>query len=253
MDRKTVTVRGVTLGDGLPKICVPITARGKEELKEQAERIRNTPCDMVEWRADYYEGIEREGTLTEALAFLRKTLGELPLLFTFRTGEEGGEKAIPMETYRHLNVEAAKSGLADLADLELNRGEELVKEITEKLHQEGVLVIGSFHDFEKTPPKEEITEILCRMQRLGADITKAAVMPRSEEDVLTLLEATLDMKKQYGDRPFITMSMGALGSVSRLSGALTGSALTFATAGRASAPGQMEAELLARLLPSMNF
>lgn len=60
------------------------------------------------------------------MALLKKTLKEIPLLFTFRTGE-GGEQSISMETYRRLNETAASSGLVDL---ELNRGEELVRKIT---------------------------------------------------------------------------------------------------------------------------
>ena len=86
MKINTVTVQGVTLGDGRPKICVPITARNIKELEEQAGKAVKSPCHMVEWRADYYEDIEREDRLGEALAFLKKTLKEIPLLFTFRTG-----------------------------------------------------------------------------------------------------------------------------------------------------------------------
>ena len=37
--------------------------------------------------------------------------------------------------------------------------------------------------------------------------------------------------------PVITMSMGAMGVISRVSGRLTGSCMTFGSAGRASAPG----------------
>jgi 3-dehydroquinate dehydratase-1 len=90
------------------------------------------------------------------------------------------------------------------------------------------------------------------MQDCGADITKAAVMPQNEQDVLEVLKATLAMKQQYADRPFITMSMGRLGAITRLAGGLTGSALTFATAGRASAPGQLEAQALSALLPNLS-
>lgn len=252
MIKETVAVRNIVLGDGRPKICVPITAGDMEEMKEQLQKVLNAPCDMVEWRADFFKEISAEAWLLNALTFLRRSLKEIPLLFTFRTKEEGGERSISMEEYERLNVSAAATGLIDLADVELNRGEALLRSITEQLHGYGIRVIGSFHDFDGTPAKEEITDILCRMQKCGADITKAAVMPKSEEDVLTLLEASLQMKKQYGDRPFITMSMGSLGAISRLAGSLTDSAVTFATAGRASAPGQMEAEVLGRLLPAMN-
>lgn len=265
---KTVKVRNRVLGDGTPKICVPITAVNMDELREQARAAAESPCDMVEWRADFFEAAcEMHGTgvddgvdaaectgtdwLIEPLALLRSELKELPLLFTFRTKEEGGERSVSPDEYVRLNTAAAASGMADMADVELNRGEELFCSLTEKLHAEGIKVIGSFHDFEKTPSREKITGILCRMQELGADITKAAVMPQSEKDVLTLLDASIQMKQTYGDRPFITMSMGRLGAVSRAAGNLTGSAVTFATAGRASAPGQLEATLLARLLPSL--
>ena len=48
--------------------------------------------------------------------------------------------------------------------------------------------------------------------------------------------------------PVITMSMGKQGIVSRISGSLTGSALTFATAGEASAPGQIPVEKMREIL-----
>lgn len=76
-------------------------------------------------------------------------------------------------------------------------------------------------------------------------------MPQTRADVLRLLWASVQMKEQYADRPFITMSMGRMGSISRLAGTFDGSAVTFATAGRASAPGQMEASVLAQVLPSL--
>ncbi len=77
------------------------------------------------------------------------------------------------------------------------------------------------------------------MQDLGADLPKIAVMPQSPQDVLTLLAATLTMKEKYATRPLITMSMGKSGGVSRVTGRLFGSAMTFGTVGQASAPGQI--------------
>ena len=46
------------------------------------------------------------------------------------------------------------------------------------------------------------------------------------------------------ETPIITMSMGALGAVSRLSGEAIGSAMTFANPGKASAPGQVSLEVV---------
>ncbi len=69
-------------------------------------------------------------------------------------------------------------------------------------------------------------------------------MPRSRADVLTLLSATEEMARRWADRPIITMSMGGDGVVSRLCGEVFGSAMTFGTAGQASAPGQIPVEEL---------
>lgn len=89
----------------------------------------------------------------------------------------------------------------------------------------------SNHDFHKTPAQEDIIYRLRRMQDLGADLPKIAVMPQSPQDVLTLLSATLTMKEKYATQPLITMSMGKIGSVSRVTGRLFGSAMTFGTVG----------------------
>jgi len=64
-------------------------------------------------------------------------------------------------------------------------------------------------------------------------------MPKDAGDVLTLLEATHIMKEKYADRPIITMSMAGAGVISRLSGEIFGSALTFGAAHKPSAPGQV--------------
>lgn len=250
MAERTVAIRDMILGDGEPKICIPVTARNFNELEGQIGSILESPCDMVEWRADYFEA----GVLDwigKCLQILRRRLGERPVLFTYRTAAEGGQGRAEAGEYEMLNLEAAATGLADLVDLEWNRGEALFCRTAEEIHKKNALVVGSFHDFEKTPPEEEIVRILCRIQTLGADISKAAVMPQCEQDVLTLLSASLAMKKRYADRPYITMSMGGLGAFTRLCGSFTGSAVTFATAGPASAPGQMDARAVAAVRDEM--
>ena len=184
----------------------------------------------------------------EVLAELREALKEIPILFTFRTSKEGGEKAIEPEAYAKLNIAAAESGFVDLVDVEAFTGDDIVKEIIEAVHRHGVKVVASNHDFDKTPEKEDIVGRLCKMQELGADIPKIAVMPKSKEDVLTLLAATEEMNRKHADRPIITMSMAGTGVISRLCGEVFGSALTFGAAKKASAPGQMGVEDLAQVL-----
>ena len=179
---------------------------------------------------------------------LRDVLGDTPILFTFRTSKEGGEKAIETDAYVELNRKAANTGLIDLVDIEAFTGDDAVKAVVETAHECGVKVVASNHDFHKTPAKDEIVSRLRKMQDLGADIPKIAVMPENKKDVLTLLAATEEMAAEYADRPIITMSMSGTGVISRLCGEVFGSALTFGAVGKASAPGQMGAEDLQTVL-----
>ena len=78
-------------------------------------------------------------------------------------------------------------------------------------------------------------------------MAKIAVMPHSKKDVLTLLAATAEASERL-TVPVITMSMGGQGLVSRLSGEVFGSCLTFGALRSASAPGQIDAEDLKRVL-----
>lgn len=244
----TVKVRNIEIGAGIPKICVPIVGVTREEILAAAENIKSTKADVVEWRVDWYEDIF-DFTKTEAtMQALREVLGEMPILFTFRTSKEGGEKAIETEAYVELNQNAAKTGLVDLVDVEAFTGDDVVKAVVEIAHENGVKVIASNHDFHKTPAKEEIVSRLRKMQDLGADIPKIAVMPQNKKDVLTLLAATEEMVSEYADRPIITMSMSGTGVISRLCGEVFGSALTFGAVGKVSAPGQMRIEDLTTVL-----
>lgn len=177
--------------------------------------------------------------MKSALSDIHAIIPDLPLIFTFRSAKEGGEKQVSIEYYIALNVAAAESGLVDIIDVELFNEEQDVRGLVEAAHAHNVAVIISNHDFHKTPPKEELISRLCKMQELGGDLPKIAVMPQDAGDVLTLLEATHIMKTKHADRPIITMSMAGAGVVSRLSGEIFGSALTFGAAHKPSAPGQV--------------
>ena len=243
-----VEVRGVRIGEGIPKICVPVVGTTRNEILAAAKSFESVKKDVVEWRADWFEGVFDFAQVEAVLKELRLVLGNTPILFTFRTANEGGEKAIEPAAYAELNKRAAATGLIDLVDVEAFTGDEVVRDIIESAHESGVVVVASNHDFEKTPEKDEIVRRLRKMQELGADIPKIAVMPQSRKDVLTLLSATEEMVSEYADRPIITMSMSATGLISRLCGECFGSALTFGAVGKASAPGQMNASDLSEIL-----
>ncbi|MCC3865759.1 type I 3-dehydroquinate dehydratase [Terrisporobacter petrolearius] len=248
----TVKIKNVVLGEGKPKICVPIVGITKEDILNQARALENVEVDVVEWRIDWFEGVFQLEKVKDVLVDLRKELKELPLLFTFRTSKEGGEKSIENKEYASLNKAVAATGLVDLVDVEVFTGDDYVKEIIKSAHESDVKVIASNHDFDKTPSKGDIVSRLIKMQDLGADIPKIAVMPKCKLDVLELLEATVIMSEQYATRPIITMSMAGQGAISRLCGEVFGSCLTFGAVSKASAPGQINVEELNKVLNIIN-
>lgn len=235
----TIKVRDIEIGAGAPKIIVPIVGVTKEDILNEAKTFDSIPVDVVEWRVDWFEYVFEFDKVEDVLKDLRNVLGNIPLLLTFRTKKEGGEKAIDTKDYKELNLRAAKTGYVDFIDVEIFTGDDVVREIIDGAHAAGVKVIASNHDFFKTPAKSDIIYRLRKMQDMGADIPKIAVMPQSRRDVLTLLCATEEMVTDYADRPIITMSMAGTGVISRLCGEVFGSSMTFGAAKKASAPGQM--------------
>ncbi len=244
---KTVALKHTILGDGIPKIIVPVVGKTKEEICSQAEEIAAAEPDIVEWRVDYYEDIFDTEKAKDALQALAEVLKDIPILFTFRSSLEGGEKAVTAEAYAELNCWAAAQPEIAAVDVEGRRKDLDSRTLISRIHQEETAVIASNHFFHETPKRETLEQIFRDLEETGADVLKLAVMPENEQDVLRLLDVTTEMKTKT-DRPVVTMSMGKLGVISRISGSLTGSAMTFGTVGAASAPGQLPVQELRTML-----
>lgn len=236
---QTVQIKNVILGEGAPKIIVSLMAKDIAAVKSEALAYRSADFDILEWRGDHFAAIADTAAALEALRELRAVFPDKPILFTFRSRKEGGEEELAPEAYIALNIAIAESGLVDAIDLELFTGDALVSQAIARAHAKGVKVVMSNHDFYKTPAKEEIVKRLTKMQELGADVPKIALMPESKTDVLTVLAATLEVSEKIADRPIITMSMSKTGVISRLAGEVFGSAATFGAVQKASAPGQI--------------
>lgn len=247
-DSGCVTVRGVAIGAGRPKICVPVLGRCEADILSSARTALDCRPDVVEWRMDWFDSVEQSGAVVLMLRQLRDVFSHTPLLCTFRSAKEGGQRELACDYYVDLLCRIIDTGDADLVDVELFSGSEAVEQVVTTARQKGVAVIGSSHDFSQTPPEEEIISRLEQMAVLGCDIAKIAVMPQTPRDVLTLLSATERMRAKHPEVPIITMSMGQLGLVSRLCGEVFGSSLTFGAAGQASAPGQAPVEELRQIL-----
>jgi len=244
-----INIRNISIGAGIPKICVPVTATTTKEILEQTQKAVAQSPDLLEWRADFYEDLFDIRQVKQTAEKMRQILGEIPLIFTIRTTNEGGNCSITPEVYGNLLQAIAQIEEIDLIDVELFMDESM-KLLIKELQKAGKVVIASNHHFHRTPPKEEMEKILSEMEVAGADIRKLAVMPSCPEDVLALLSATVSAN-HAGERPVITMSMSGLGAISRVAGQIFGSCVTFGTVGTASAPGQLELSDLKHFLEKL--
>lgn len=247
---KECIVRNVHIGTGKPKVCLPIVGKNDEDIFSQAKSFQGKSFDVVELRIDFYNDIFNKDTLLNMLKKLRKLIDQ-PILLTYRSLKEGGQIQLSDEQYKELIETVCSSHYIDLVDIELMSGNVLVYQLVEIAHQHDIKVVMSNHDFHKTPTDEEMIDRLDKMELLNADICKIAVMPTSQDDVIRLLNVTHIMSKRLS-RPLITMSMGALGVISRICGESFGSALTFACNELASAPGQINVDDMNFILGVLN-
>ena len=239
---------------GPARVIVPIVATTARAAETQARAIASTDAELVEWRADGFawsgDMVVDAATAVAVAARLRAIVGR-PLIFTWRTRDEGGQapEATDDMALWALTGAVADARAADLVDVEIRHP--LASGIIERARRAEVPVIGSWHDIHGTPPADAIVATLAVAEAAGASVAKVAVMPvraagilealrapdGPDDDVATLLTAT-KMRAAVARIPLVTMSMGRKGLPSRVVGWQFGSQATWATVGPSSAPGQ---------------
>ncbi|MEO9278421.1 type I 3-dehydroquinate dehydratase [Acinetobacter sp. WA-87] len=233
------------------KTIVPITAKTKEQALAQAQVIANTAdADLAEFRIDLLSFASDTKQVIALGHELKKILGHKPMIATIRTKNEGGQLEISDADYGKTYQAYLKNPFMDWLDVEMFRDQKVVSEIVQKAHQKKVLVVMSNHDFQKTPSQDEIEKRLLKQDQMGADVLKIAVMPKSKQDVFTLMNATLKVSQQT-TKPLLTMSMGQLGTISRVATANMGGSYSFGMIGQASAPGQIDVAKLKQILQTV--
>ncbi|MDC4918869.1 type I 3-dehydroquinate dehydratase [Acinetobacter baumannii] len=233
------------------KTIVPITAKTKEQALAQAQVIANTAdADLAEFRIDLLSFASDTKQVIALGHELKKILGNKPMIATIRTKNEGGQLEISDADYGKTYQAYLKNPFMDWLDVEMFRDQKVVSEIVQKAHQKKVLVVMSNHDFQKTPNQDEIEKRLLKQDQMGADVLKIAVIPKSKQDVFTLMNATLKVSQQT-TKPLLTMSMGQLGTISRVATANMGGSYSFGMIGQASAPGQIDVTKLKQILQTV--
>jgi 3-dehydroquinate dehydratase-1 len=202
------------------RICVPILEKTYESALESSKSSVAAGADLLELRIDFIENSDPDGVknLIQEIDF--------PLIATNRRREENGLFKGSETDRIEILLEAAK--VAEIVDIELGTDLDYLNKIVKTSN----LSIVSYHDFEKTPDKDFLLEIVNKELKLG-DIAKFAVMPKTMADTVIVLNVLSEVENTVG------ISMGDMGTYTRIVAPLFGSPLTFASYENSSAPGQL--------------
>lgn len=224
--------KGKTVLNGIPKVALVINDQEPNKV------IKPLPVDFLEIRVDQFQ--------SHAIAYIeksiraRKALG-IPLILTVRNAKEEGGKARISDAAK-LKIFVALLSLVEGIDIELKSP--IISQVIPLAKKNKKFVIVSSHNFKKTPAAAVLEKILKDAVKKGADIVKIAAKANALADVNRLWQFTLRHQKDN----VITMSLGRIGSISRLTFPAAGSLLTYSYVGRPSAPGQLPFAVLQKRL-----
>lgn len=196
-------------------------------------------ADYVEIRFD----LLKPGQLQPAIDAAKSISGRA--VFTLRSNEQGGKFA-GSEQDRISALHTLAEQRPMLLDVELHTLQES-DEFADYLESQKTPLLVSWHDFEKTPPNEQLADVLSEM-RIYSNYVKLVTTAKSVEDSLRLLDL---YDTATGLHP-IFFAMGDAGVLSRVLCTLTGNApFTYASLEKAVAPGQLTVKQMKKIYDSM--
>jgi 3-dehydroquinate dehydratase I len=236
-----------------PLLCTPIVGTTKEEIMEEVRSVKGKKPDMIEWRVDYFEDISDFQKVMLIADTIKQSTDNIPLLFTIRSVAEGGNPTdlTTSEIVELLSIVCKSSNSIDIIDYEIANPEEYTRHLRSVSQENDKLLLLSFHNYTETPSNDELHKVLEKAKSLGADIAKIAVMPNNRADVLRLLTVTNKANEEL-KIPIATMSLGSLGSLTRMAGWIFGSVIVFTVGAKSSAPGQIPIEEMRKLIHAIS-
>ncbi|WP_457644210.1 type I 3-dehydroquinate dehydratase [Persephonella sp.] len=216
-----------------PLIALPLDDLDVERKLDEAVKKE---VDLIELRVDMFSSLQPDYLKGIAKKVKDKGFG---VIGTVRSSEEGGSRKL--SDLERKDLFELISDYSDILDIEL-RSEGLHDYMIDLCRKKGILLLVSYHDFEKTPSEDDIQQIIDKSS--FGDIVKYAFMVRDVEDVGRILSVT----HRNRDKKLVAIGMGDLGRITRVAGFFFGSLITYTYIGESVAPGQIEAEELVKEL-----
>ena len=196
------------------KICVSLPPKTVDEAFCLIEAAEAQNVDFIELRLDYLK--EQEGLVNIP------TCSKTPLIATNKSVKQHGCFSGNETERQKILIDAARNGF-EYIDVDLGTPKQI--ELIQNLHDAGAKVIASFHNFEQTPPKPQLTSVLEEEISLGADVCKIITTAKSMKDNLITLNFVSEASKKV---KLVCFAMGDLGRHSRLVSPVFGAFFTFA-------------------------
>ncbi len=210
-------------------VATPLAAEAVAHIK-QAQKYTKT----LELRLDWLKSDRERSKLLGWLK--RRRLGGVTLLATCRRILGGGKLEGGAEAELYWLTQAREAGCR-WCDLEIETLRELPNQ-SARAYPLPEKILLSFHDFDRTPP---LPLKLNHARHGEADAFKVAVKAR------TLTDSVRVLKMARGSHDMVAVPMGEVGLPARLLALREGSALAYAPAAAATAPGQVSLHDFKRL------
>ncbi len=210
------------------KTCVSIAEKTPSKTKKVL-KIALAKSDFVEVRLDFLKSTQ----VPETLEMIKKNLGRV--VCTIRPKNEGG-KFNGSEKERIAILKLIAEYNPFLLDVEFNtlKGN-LV--LTKYLKSTKTKLLVSWHDFKKTPSSVELKKKMSQMSEFSSNV-KIVSTAKSTDDSTRMLE----LYSKKGKNNLISFAMGDYGRISRILCLYLGSPYTYASLGKAIAPGQFSVD-----------
>lgn len=222
-----IKLGNIFLRPGMPKVAVSISDCSKNRL------LKSREIDIIEIRIDQFTRVDAKYIKDNII--VRKKLN-LPLILTIRSKKEGGKKNIRDE--RKLNIFRDIIPLIDAVDIELRSP--IIMEVIDFAKRGNKKIIISSHNFKSTPINEDLTDIIRKAKKKGANIVKIATKANSIDDVNRLMQFT----QQNKNKNIIVISLGNIGAISRLCFPIVGSLITYSYIDKPFGIGQIPLDVL---------
>jgi 3-dehydroquinate dehydratase-1 len=211
----------------LVNICASIAAENPEALREKINKALSYGANYIEIRFDFLNLSDMEEALNIAENVREKAV------FTLRTPAEGGnfkgnndDRIISLK-----KLSMAKPMLVDIEYGTIKANDDLAS----YFRRQRIPILISWHDFEKTPPKDQLRDMLEKM-RIYSNYIKIVTTAINIIDALRIL----DLYENAAESNLIAFSMGEAGIISRIMCTIIGrSPFTYAALEESIAPGQL--------------